>query len=371
MVRMSDLIRGTVPAAPRSAPPRETPRPKTEESSDATGAAEDAERKAVRYRALEQLKQPRPPRETPPAPTREREDASTNAETAPALFTEFQVFLTGLRPLGRSGEAFPWADAQALVVRIVAALEQSPQLFWIAAKPAPPAEGDYLAFHHAQVAVLSLQVARNLGYDRTRLVHLGLAGALIDVGLWQVPEGIVRRADHLSAEEQALYQSHPRLSAELIRKWAPPFPGLVDAVVQHHEREQGQGFPQGLEGAAIHQDAKILGMVDSYATLTAPPPGAAHLEPHEVIREIVRSKNESFSSPLVKALLAEISVFPPGTVVRLNSGEVGRVVAVNRNHPLRPQVEVVTDSKGQALPAARTVDLSEAPFLYITGPVEN
>ena len=58
-----------------------------------------------------------------------------------------------------------------------------------------------------------------------------------------------------------------------------------------------------------------------------------------------------------------------GTVVRLNTEEIGRVVAVNRNHPLRPRVEVVADSKGHRLPAPKVIDLSEAPFLYITGPV--
>jgi hypothetical protein len=56
-------------------------------------------------------------------------------------------------------------------------------------------------------------------------------------------------------------------------------------------------------------------------------------------------------------------------VVRLNTEEIGRVVAVNRNHPLRPRVQIMTDSKGQRLPSAKTVDLSESPFLYITGPV--
>jgi len=83
----------------------------------------------------------------------------------------------------------------------------------------------------------------------------------------------------------------------------------------------------------------------------------------------VKSKHEAFASPLIKALLSEISVFPPGTLVRLNTGEVGRVVAVNRNHPLRPRLEVVADGKGHRFPTPKTVDLSEAPFIYITGPV--
>ena len=83
----------------------------------------------------------------------------------------------------------------------------------------------------------------------------------------------------------------------------------------------------------------------------------------------MKTRNDQFPSALIKALLSEISVFPPGTVVRLNTDEVGRVIAVNRNHPLRPKVEVLSDGKGQRLPAPKLIDLSEAPFLYITGPV--
>ncbi len=214
-----------------------------------------------------------------------------------------------------------------------------------------------------------MTIGASVGYDRPRRVQLGIAGSLIDVGLWQVPESLLRRLDGLSAEEQTLYRSHPRLSVELIRRWSPPREGIVEAVLQHHEREQGQGFPQGLHGTAVGQDAKVLGLVDTYTGLTMPPPPRQRLRPHEAIREIVRSKHEAFPSQLVKALLSEISVFPPGTLVRLNTGEVGRVTAVNRNHPLRPRVEIVADGKGQRLASPKTTDLADAPFLYITGAV--
>src|SRR5438552_827225 len=160
------------------------------------------------------------------------------------------------------------------------------------------------------------------------------------------------------------------LFTEFIRRADVQRDGLLEAVLEHHEREQGQGYPQGLPGSAIHPHAKILGLVDTYTRLTAPRPPQARLLPHEAIREIVRSKHESFPSALIKALLSEISVFPPRTLVRLNTGEVGRVVGVNRNHPLRPKVEIISDSKGDRLPAPKLVDLSEAPFLYITTPLQ-
>ena len=195
-----------------------------------------------------------------------------------------------------------------------------------------------------------------------------MAGALIDIGLWQLPEGLLRRLDTLGADEQAVYRSHPQRAAALLTEWGAP-EGLIEAVLQHHEREQGQGFPQRLAGGTISQDAKILGLVDTYTGLTLPGSRRAGLRPHEAIREIVRSKHESFSPALIKALLSEISVFPPGTLVRLNTGEVGQMTAVNRNHPLRPRVEVVADSKGHRPVTPKTIDLSETPFLYITGPV--
>jgi HD-GYP domain-containing protein (c-di-GMP phosphodiesterase class II) len=375
MVRMSDVVRGIVrdkpaDAAREPAPPAAPPPPR------ARPVAEPAAPPAAR---------PEPPsHEAPPPhhePSRDAELGSLDTlpvepvfsemptEAAEPLFIETQLFLARVREIMRTGDAFPWAELERLVERCAASLERSGELFWVANNAAAPAGVDYLAVHQARVAVLAIAIGASVGYQRTPRVQLGMAGCLVDVGLWQLPDGLLRRFDALSPDEQTLYRSHPRLSVEWIRRWSPPGEALVDAVLQHHEREQGQGFPQGLHGAASSQDAKILGLIDTYTGLTMPPPPRARLRPHEAIREIVRTKHELFPSALVKALLSEISVFPPGTLVRLNTGEVGRVTAVNRNHPLRPRVEIVADGKGQRLGSPRTTDLADAPFLYITGAV--
>ena len=371
MVRMSDLVRGIVrepkPAAPAPEKPpggaaaAETPvtvPPALPRTRLAEGAARRPEPAPPPAPAV-----PAPPPAAAPAPQ------DRPGESAEALFAELVGFLARVRDLMRSGEPFPWDELERRIERVRASLERSGELFWVANSPASPAGVDYLALHQARVAVLSMRIGADVGYDRPSLVRLGLAGALIDVGLWQLPEEVLTHLDAPSPDEQAQYHSHPRLSAEWLRRWAPPAVGLVDAVLQHHEREQGQGFPQGLAGTSINPDAKILGLVDTYTGLTLPPSSRPRLRPHEAIREIVRSKREAFSATLIKALLSEISVFPPGTLVRLNTGEVGRVVGVNRNHPLRPRVEIIADGKGQRLTTPKTTDLAEAPFLYVTGPV--
>src|SRR5262249_38053942 len=290
------------------------------------------------------------------------------AESPEPLFAEIQAVIGDARRLAQGGGAFPWGRLQGLIDRAITALAPSADLFWVANNPAAPAGVDYVAVHQTRVCVLSLRIGGSIGYDRGRLIALGQAAALFDVGLWQIPEAMLRRADALSGDELALWRTHPKLSADTVRRWGAG-DHIAQTILEHHEREQGQGFPQGLYGPAIDPDAKIIAPVDTYATLTLPPTSRPRQRPHDAIREIVKTRNDQFPSALVKALLSEISVFPPGTVVRLNTDEVGRVIAVNRNHPLRPKVEILTDSKGQRLPAPKLLDLSEAPFLYITGPV--
>ncbi|HEV8643922.1 MAG TPA: HD domain-containing phosphohydrolase [Methylomirabilota bacterium] len=373
---MSDLVRGRGQAAPPPAPDPATAPPPAETP------APPAETPPVR------LASRTPARPTPPAPATPRPAARPEApvakkaapdaakpvtrgaptEAVEQLFAELQRFLARVGDLIDKGVSFPWAELERLIGHALESLEASGELFWVANRPAPAEGADQLAFHQARVAVLAMRVGANVGLERPRLVELGVAGSLIDVALWQLSPALARRPGALSSEEQSQYRAHPRLGAELIQRWSPPFEGVVEMVLQHHEREQGQGFPQGLTGAAIRPDAKILGLVDTYAGLTALGSLKSGLQSHEAIRDIVRSKRESFPPLLIKALLSEISVFPPGTVVRLNTGEVGRVIAVNRNHPLRPRIEVF-DAKGQRLAAPKMIDLSEAPFLYITGPV--
>ncbi|MBI2217742.1 MAG: HD domain-containing protein [Candidatus Rokubacteria bacterium] len=362
---MSDVARGAA-SKPRSDPPPEKSRaaaPAPPPPAEAAPPSEDTELRVparparLNLRALATMAPPAAAErdEQPPADRRALDVDADNP------FVLLERLLERVRPLVKTDDPFPWDELTSIVDRLVSASTASAELFWLAHAAMPPAGGDPIAFHQARVATLALRIGANHGLEPAQLAELGTAAALLDVGLWLL-DGAARR-DMQSPE----YRSHPRLSAELVHRWGPPSDVVVQAILQHHELEHGQGFPRALQRQAIHPYAKVLGLVDRYATLTGL--GRTRARPHEVIRDIVRSKNEEFSPALVKALLFEISIFPPGTPIRLNTGEIGRVTGVNRNHPLRPRVELVADGKGQALPAPRGVDLSETPFLYITGPV--
>ena len=363
LVRMSDLVRG-IQREGGEPPSRQAP-----PAGRGTPPERASARSSVRF--------PQDP-ETSPAPAAQPEPEPASAAEAPPdeapdapeqLFAELLAFTGKLPALVSDGREFPWGWYQRLLERVIRSLEESADLFWLANNP-PSAGAEYLPAHLTAVGVLSIRIGVGLGLDREQLLDLGMAAFLFDIGVVGLPQGILAKGGTLSREDLATYQTHAKISADVLRRWAPPRSGVVEAVLQHHERENGQGYPQGLTGAAIHPNAKIIGLLDTYTVLIFPRPPAPRLQPHEAIRDIVRSKHEGFPTPLIKALLSEISVFPPRTIVKLNTGEVGRVIAVNRDHPLRPKIEIIADAKGSPLAEPKVLDLSEAPFVYVTGPVQ-
>lgn len=374
MVRMSDLARGGVVSPPLRDPATETETETTPWESGRAPAATAAPTvpapvaPAPRPRMTPVFTQVRAAAEPPIATRVDPPPPADEPGSAQQILDELRSFLQWMPNVLKTGDPLPAAPLERVISHVVRSLEASGDLFWLANGTGVPAGIDYLAFHGARVAVLAVRIGMTVGYARARLAELGMAAALCDIGLWQMPVSVLRRVDALSSEDQAQYHVHPRAAADRLRRWGPPFAALADVVLQHHEREQGQGFPHGLPGPSIRVEAKIIGLADTYMALIAPASLRPGLRPHEAVREIVRGKHEAFPAVLIKALLNDITVFPPGTVVRLNTGEIGTVVAVNRNHPLRPRVEIV-DGKAGPPATPKIVDLSEAPFLYVTGPV--
>ena len=89
---------------------------------------------------------------------------------------------------------------------------------------------------------------------------------------------------------------------------------------------------------------------------------------YNALKEIIDLRNSLFDRRLIKALIHIVSIFPLGSLVKLNNGEIGRVVATSRLHPTRPTIDVLIDPRGRRLPEPRQIDLQDEPMLYIVDP---
>lgn len=253
----------------------------------------------------------------------------------------------------------------ALAVEIAGELKRSDQLL-IQAMSGPA--GPSLITNLVNVAILATTVGARLGYHGKELDRLTLAGLLHDIGLFAVPQSLITKSGRLTHDERTLIEQHPELGYQTIRKAGQKYDWLAQVVRQAHERWNGQGYPNKLNGRKICEFAQIIGVVDIFDALVSPRGYRRRFFPHEAVRELIVAERTAFPREVVKALVEQLSAYPLGTSVRLTTGEVGSVIRVNPRYPLRPVVRIECEvAYGQE---RRQLDLSCTPLVTIVETLE-
>ena len=155
--------------------------------------------------------------------------------------------------------------------------------------------------HSAHVAALAVEVGRRLGIDGDRLADLRTAGGLHDVGKLAVPDAILNKPAALDDEEMNVVRSHSVVGAELLR--AAGWGGVARFVLEHHERVDGTGYPNGLTGDEISLEARILHATDAYDAMTSDRPYSRAMMKSAAIDELRRGSGTQFDPEVVRTLL--------------------------------------------------------------------
>ncbi len=212
----------------------------------------------------------------------------------------------------------------------------------------------------AEVSVMMTIFGRFLQLPQDRLEILGMLGLLQDVGKLKLPTELATRGP-VNAAEIELYRTHVEHSVEILGSTPglpPELPGLASL---HHERFDGSGYPRGLRGGGIALFGLIAGIVDTFDTLTAPPPFGENVSPSNALNIIYKGRGKQFHPALVEQFIQCVGVFPVGCVVELNSGEVAVVIAQNLVRRLLPRIMVVKDAQGNPLIPYKMLDLMRQP----------
>ncbi len=234
-------------------------------------------------------------------------------------------------------------------------------------------EENYLYAHSVNTCILAIQVGLGLDYNKSKLMQLGLASLLHDVGMVRVLD-IVFKSDKLTIEEYTRVKEHSLQGAKMLSQvadWRDIDREIPQAVArEHHERYNGTGYPQGLKQEEINEYARIVGLVDVYEALTHQRSYREKILPHQALKKVADESGKLFEPDVVKALINQLTIYPVGSLVQLSSGEIARVGAPNKDFPLRPVVNIIFDKQGGRLDRLRSIDLSRDGDYHIKGPVD-
>jgi len=230
------------------------------------------------------------------------------------------------------------------------------------------AEGEgFVLPHSVNVAILAVQLGRELEFEPQSLLNLCMAGFTHDIGSVQLPQGLLTKSESLTPSEWDEMRSRPTRSYETLSKLGSHYEHVAEIAQQVYERLDGSGYPKGLQGDEILPEARILGTVDFFESFAHPRPYKATLPGtanHGI--QMLMQMADKFGAATLKALVGSIGLFPIGSYVRLSSGEIGRVVDVKKENPMRPEVEVLLDSERQPPRDPRTLDLLATPHIYVS-----
>ncbi|MCM2266969.1 MAG: HD domain-containing protein [Elusimicrobiales bacterium] len=230
---------------------------------------------------------------------------------------------------------------------------------------------DYLRAHTANTTIIALAMGTALNLDHQELRLLGFCAMAHDIGMTEYSD-LYTRETRLTEEEFAAITLHTESGVAKLDRIVDLDYKIKDRakriIFQTHERIDGSGYPDRLSSEAIDPLAQLIGIADVYEAMTHPRAWREPLDSPDVIKELIEKEGRGFTAKTVKALISAVSIYPPGSIVLLSTGEIGRVLKVNRGSLTRPLVETLLDPDfAQINP--EIVDLLEHPLTSIERPV--
>jgi len=225
-------------------------------------------------------------------------------------------------------------------------------------------EGHYLPYHIVNVLILSSAIGLNMGFNKSRLNHIGLASIFYDAGL-DMFRKVIELPRKLTVTEYSLIKTHVDKSLDAVVKVSSISEVVKYTIKMHHERADGSGYPVGLKSNGINPYAKIIGLADMYEAITHDRPHREGINTHKAIKLLIGPSRDKFDVEAMKIFINKMSIYPIGSIVELNTGEIARVTNTQPGSPLRPIVMIIRNSYGEHIVERKIVNLAKENLIFI------
>jgi HD-GYP domain-containing protein (c-di-GMP phosphodiesterase class II) len=266
----------------------------------------------------------------------------------------------------KSGPDIQMRDVDNICLQLFQDLRENPDSF-VGFILGGEVSGNELAKSSVNTAILSALTAQELRLPNHKIHNIAAGALLHDVGMLRLSKGITEKKGGLSEAELEQIKSHPSHSSKIVTKELFGPHEVNQISLQHHERWDGQGYPDKLVGQAIDIGARIVSVADAFEAMVSKKSYRNSMIGYQAVRNLLSDNARRFDPAVIIAFTKIMGIYPIGSIVRLNDTSIARVVSIHIDAPMRPKIQMLTDNKGNALGSGNMpiFDLLETRNLFI------
>lgn len=275
----------------------------------------------------------------------ERENTEGDADSArisvvEKVFAEYMKYITAIYTHYATHKEINYEEISEIVKEFCVFIKEN-RRFVLRVKPDQEAhDRNFLVSHALRSTTIAIVIGMQLRMPLTKLVELGVSCLLHEIGMIRLPPQLYITDRPLTQSEKKAIFTHPLLSYDILKGLNFPLSICLGAL-EHHEKENGTGYPRHLASDKISLYAKIISVSCAFEAITAARHYKEAQSPYEAMVEMLNKNRQFYDETVIKALLYSLSLFPIGCYVFLSDGKVAQVIDVNPENPKNPIVQVV------------------------------
>lgn len=266
--------------------------------------------------------------------------SSEEYEKAKVTYKEFAKYISSVYTFYATNKAFNTAEINQKMAELCEFVRSNRRHVLRIISTPEMNEPNFIVNHSLRSTIVAIAIAQRLRFPAEKLLELTVACMLHEIGMILLPPQLYVNDKPLSQPEKVMMNTHPIVSFNILKQ-ANFSLNIQLAVLEHHERMNGSGYPRHVTGDKISIYAKIIAIACSFEAISAPRGYRDERSTFEALIELVRNSNRQYDDTITKALLYSISLYPIGVYVYLSNGKIAQVVDVSEGNPKTPFVQVI------------------------------
>jgi len=254
----------------------------------------------------------------------------------------------------QSGIPVEISNIRNIIIPLIDLLDQSPEEILLFHKYVT--KPDYIFHHSISVGLLSGYIAKKLNLSSGERLQVALAGVMSDSGLSKIDPFILNK-QMITPNDIKEYKTHPVHSFKMIQNIPSLKNEVKIAVLQHHEKLNGAGYPLGETESKIHLYARIISVATIYHEKLCN--SSTNPSPFDVLDSLIKDNFGEYDVKIINTLTSAVTQNSIGMKVKLSNGEMGEIVFINNNYPTRPMIKLYPSEEVINLMENQTIDIEE------------